>query len=163
VVLGSAGGHYGAHGHVDHDDRMAEPPVENVSRCGPRLQPAPRLQRRVLALRRGGLRHSAAQQAPEYPRRADAAQTFWRAAGVRLEPTLGLPTDPDRHHGDSWGELRPGVDNRALSNVVAVPLSGPILNLSLLGFVLWNITPALAYPLNASRGFPLVALLVWTA
>jgi hypothetical protein len=44
-----------------------------------------------------------------------------------------------------------------------VPLSGPILNLSLLGFVLWNITPALAYPLNASSGFPLVALLVWTA
>jgi len=49
-----------------------------------------------------------------------------------------------------------------LTNVVAVPLSGPILTLGLLGSVLGNVTPALAYPLNASNGF-LVALLEWVA
>ena len=41
----------------------------------------------------------------------------------------------------------------ALTNLVAVPLSGPILTLGLLGSVVGNLTPALAYPLNASNGF----------
>ena len=50
----------------------------------------------------------------------------------------------------------------ALTNLVAVPLSGPILTLGLLGSILGNVTPALAYPLNASNGF-LVTLLEWTA
>src|SRR3712207_7579628 len=36
---------------------------------------------------------------------------------------------------------------------VAVPLSGPILTLGLLGSVLGNVVPALAYPVNASNGF----------
>jgi competence protein ComEC len=49
-----------------------------------------------------------------------------------------------------------------LTNLLAVPLSGPILTLGLLGSVLGNVAPALAYPLNASNGF-LVALLVWIA
>jgi competence protein ComEC len=50
----------------------------------------------------------------------------------------------------------------ALTNLVAVPLSSPILILGLRGSVLGNVAPTLAYPLNASNGF-LVALLVWTA
>ncbi len=50
----------------------------------------------------------------------------------------------------------------ALTNLVAVPLSGPILTLGLLGSIAGNVAPALAYPLNASNGF-LVALLEWTA
>ena len=49
-----------------------------------------------------------------------------------------------------------------LTNLVAVPLSGPILTLGLLGSMLGNVAPALAYPLNASNGF-LVSLLEWTA
>jgi competence protein ComEC len=49
-----------------------------------------------------------------------------------------------------------------LTNLVAVPLSGPILTLGLLGSVLGNVAPALAYPLNASNGF-LVILLEWAA
>ncbi len=50
----------------------------------------------------------------------------------------------------------------ALTNLVAVPLSGPILTLGLLGSVRGNVTPALAYPLNASNGF-LVTILEWVA
>ncbi len=50
----------------------------------------------------------------------------------------------------------------ALTNLIAVPLSGPILTLGLLGSVAGNITPALAYPLNASNGF-LVTILEWVA
>ena len=49
-----------------------------------------------------------------------------------------------------------------LTNLVAVPLSGPILTLGLLGSLMGNIAPALAYPLNASNGF-LVTLLEWVA
>jgi competence protein ComEC len=49
-----------------------------------------------------------------------------------------------------------------LTNLVAVPLSGPIPTLGLLGSILGNVAPALAYPLNASNGF-LVTLLEWTA
>ena len=49
-----------------------------------------------------------------------------------------------------------------LTNLVAVPLSGPILTLGLLGSVAGNLVPALAYPLNASNGF-LVTILEWVA
>ena len=49
-----------------------------------------------------------------------------------------------------------------LTNLVAVPLSGPILTLGLLGSILGNVAPAPAYPLNATNGF-LVVLLEWTA
>jgi competence protein ComEC len=49
-----------------------------------------------------------------------------------------------------------------LTNLVAVPLSGPILTLGLLGSIAGNVMPALAYPLNASNGF-LVATLEWVA
>ena len=49
-----------------------------------------------------------------------------------------------------------------LTNLVAVPLSGPVLSLGLLGAAVGNVTPALAYPLNASNGF-LVSVLEWTA
>lgn len=49
-----------------------------------------------------------------------------------------------------------------LTNLVAVPLSGPILTLGLLGSLAGNITPFLAYPLNASNGF-LVTVLEWVA
>jgi competence protein ComEC len=50
----------------------------------------------------------------------------------------------------------------AVTNLVAVPLSGPILTLGLLASVAGNLTPALAYPLNASNGF-LVTILEWVA
>ena len=49
-----------------------------------------------------------------------------------------------------------------LTNLVAVPLSGPILTLGLLGSITGNLAPVLAYPLNASNGF-LVAVLEWVA
>ena len=46
-----------------------------------------------------------------------------------------------------------------LTNLVAVPISGPILTLGLLGSVLGNFAPALVYPLNACNGF-LVTILI---
>jgi competence protein ComEC len=49
-----------------------------------------------------------------------------------------------------------------LTNLLAVPLSGPILTLGLIGSIVGNIAPMLAYPLNASNGF-LVAVLEWVA
>jgi competence protein ComEC len=49
-----------------------------------------------------------------------------------------------------------------LTNLIAVPLSGPILILGLLGSLAGNIYPLLAYPLNACNGF-LVTILIETA
>jgi competence protein ComEC len=49
-----------------------------------------------------------------------------------------------------------------LTNLVAVPISGPILILGLLGSLAGNILPLLAYPLNACNGF-LVTLLIRVA
>ncbi len=49
-----------------------------------------------------------------------------------------------------------------LTNMIAVPISGPILTLGLLGSLAGNLAPALAYPLNASNGF-LVTILEWVA
>jgi competence protein ComEC len=49
-----------------------------------------------------------------------------------------------------------------LTNLIAVPLSGPILVLGLLGSLAGNINPLLAYPLNACNGF-LVTILIQTA
>jgi competence protein ComEC len=49
-----------------------------------------------------------------------------------------------------------------LTNLIAVPISGPILTLGVLASLAGNLAPALAYPLNASNGF-LVALLEWVA
>ena len=49
-----------------------------------------------------------------------------------------------------------------LTNLIAVPLSGPILVLGLLGSLAGNVYPLLAYPLNACNGF-LVAILIQTA
>jgi competence protein ComEC len=46
-----------------------------------------------------------------------------------------------------------------LTNVVAVPLSGPILILGLLGSLAGNILPLLAYPLNACNGFMVTILI----
>jgi competence protein ComEC len=48
------------------------------------------------------------------------------------------------------------------TNLIAVPLSGPILILGLLGSVAGNIYPLIAYPLNACNGF-LVTMLIQTA
>jgi competence protein ComEC len=48
------------------------------------------------------------------------------------------------------------------TNLIAVPLSGPILILGLLGSLAGNISPLLAYPLNACNGF-LVTILIQTA
>jgi competence protein ComEC len=48
------------------------------------------------------------------------------------------------------------------TNLVAVPLSGPILILGLLGSLVGNIYPLIAYPLNACNGF-LVTMLIQTA
>jgi competence protein ComEC len=49
-----------------------------------------------------------------------------------------------------------------LTNLVAVPLSGPILILGLLGSLAGNVLPLLAYPLNACNGF-LVTVLIHVA
>jgi len=49
-----------------------------------------------------------------------------------------------------------------LTNLIAVPLSGPILVLGLLGSLAGNVFPLLAYPLNACNGF-LVTILIHTA
>jgi competence protein ComEC len=48
------------------------------------------------------------------------------------------------------------------TNLIAVPLSGPILILGLLGSVAGNVFPLLAYPLNACNGF-LVTILILSA
>ena len=48
------------------------------------------------------------------------------------------------------------------TNLIAVPLSGPILILGLLGSLVGNIYPLIAYPLNACNGF-LVTMLIQTA
>jgi len=49
-----------------------------------------------------------------------------------------------------------------LTNLVAVPISGPILILGLLGSLAGNFLPLLAYPLNACNGF-LVTILIRVA
>ncbi|MCA1718585.1 MAG: ComEC/Rec2 family competence protein [Actinobacteria bacterium] len=49
-----------------------------------------------------------------------------------------------------------------LTNVVAVPLSGPILTLGLLGTLAGNVVAPLAYLINVSNGF-LVTVLIWVA
>ncbi len=49
-----------------------------------------------------------------------------------------------------------------LTNLIAVPLSGPILTLGLLASLVGNAVPALAYPLNFSNGF-LVTVVEWVA
>jgi competence protein ComEC len=48
------------------------------------------------------------------------------------------------------------------TNLIAVPISGPILILGLLGSLAGNIYPLLAYPLNACNGF-LVTILIHSA
>jgi len=48
------------------------------------------------------------------------------------------------------------------TNLIAVPLSGPILILGLLGSLAGNIYPLLAYPINACNGF-LVTILIQSA
>jgi competence protein ComEC len=48
------------------------------------------------------------------------------------------------------------------TNLIAVPLSGPILILGLLGSLAGNLNPLIAYPLNACNGF-LVTLLIQSA
>lgn len=49
-----------------------------------------------------------------------------------------------------------------VTNLVAVPISGPILTLGLLGSLAGNVSPVLAYPLNACNGF-LVTILISVA
>ena len=49
-----------------------------------------------------------------------------------------------------------------LTNLVAVPLSGPILTLGLLGTLAGNVVAPLAYLVNVSNGF-LVTVLIWVA
>ena len=46
-----------------------------------------------------------------------------------------------------------------LTNLVAVPISGPIRTLGLLGSLLGNVAPFLAYPLNACNGFLVTTLI----
>ena len=48
------------------------------------------------------------------------------------------------------------------TNLIAVPLSGPILTLGFLGAFTGNVASSLAYPLNAVNGF-LVTILEWVA
>lgn len=50
----------------------------------------------------------------------------------------------------------------ALTNLVAVPVSGPVLTLGLLAALTGNLWPVLAYPINLSNGF-LVTILEWVA
>ena len=47
-------------------------------------------------------------------------------------------------------------------NLIAVPISGPILTLGLLGALAGNVAAPLAYLINASNGF-LVTVLAWVA
>ena len=49
-----------------------------------------------------------------------------------------------------------------LTNLIAVPISGPILALGLLASLLGNVATSLAYPLNACNGF-LVTILIAVA
>ena len=49
-----------------------------------------------------------------------------------------------------------------LTNLIAVPLSGPILTLGLLGTLAGSVVAPLAYLINASNGF-LTAILIWVA
>ncbi len=49
-----------------------------------------------------------------------------------------------------------------LTNLIAVPLSGPILTLGLLAAATGNVLPELAYPMNYVNGF-LITLVRWTA
>lgn len=49
-----------------------------------------------------------------------------------------------------------------LTNLIAVPFSGPILALGFLGALAGNVASSLAYPLNAVNGF-LVTILEWVA
>jgi competence protein ComEC len=49
-----------------------------------------------------------------------------------------------------------------VTNLIAVPLSGPILTLGLLGSLVGNVAVPLAYLINASNGF-LVNVLIWVA
>jgi competence protein ComEC len=51
---------------------------------------------------------------------------------------------------------------KVLTNLIAVPISGPILTLGLLGALAGNVAPFLAYPINACNGF-LVTILEYTA
>jgi competence protein ComEC len=120
------------------------------------------LQRRVPTLRRGGLRHSVAQKAPEISRQVHAAQAIQKAAGARMNlhlVSLAAQTAITSIAAVSFDQV--SVIG-ALTNLVAVPLFSPILILGLLGSVLGNVAPTLAYSLDASNGF-LVALLVRTA
>jgi competence protein ComEC len=120
------------------------------------------LQRRVPLLRRGGLRHSVAQKAPEISRQVHAAQAIQKAAGARMNlhlVSLAAQTAITSIAAVSFDQV--SVIG-ALTNLVAVPLFSPILILGLLGSVLGNVAPTLAYSLDASNGF-LVALLVRTA
>lgn len=48
------------------------------------------------------------------------------------------------------------------TNLIAVPISGPILTLGLLSSISGNVVPVLAYPMNAANGF-LVTVLEWVA
>jgi competence protein ComEC len=48
------------------------------------------------------------------------------------------------------------------TNLIAVPLSGPILALGMLASLTGNVLPTLAYPINFSNGF-LVTILEWVA
>ena len=48
------------------------------------------------------------------------------------------------------------------TNLIAVPLSGPILALGFIGAFIGNVVSFLAYPLNAANGF-LVTILEWVA
>lgn len=49
-----------------------------------------------------------------------------------------------------------------LTNLIAVPLAGPILALGMAGSMLGNAAPLLAYPVNAANGF-LVSIVSWSA
>jgi competence protein ComEC len=49
-----------------------------------------------------------------------------------------------------------------VTNLVAVPLAGPILALGMAGSAVGNLAPFLAYPVNAVNGF-LVSVVEWTA
>jgi competence protein ComEC len=66
----------------------------------------------------------------------------------------------DRSHNRGKFELVSVVG--LATNLVAVPLAGPILALGMSGAVLGNLAPFLAYPLNATNGF-LVSVVAWTA
>ena len=122
------------------------------ARLRPRLEPNARLQPRLPALRRGCLWHPAPQETPASPGQTDAPAPIREDIRVALQPPDRFFSCADSPHPHNRNELRRSHCDRGLTNLVAVPLSGPILILGHLGTLAGNVVAPLAYLVNASNG-----------